>query len=130
MPPTQLLITDPEKVMSVCRHHPEDQPVGICPACLMDNIVKLEQKLAEAGIIAEEHRNACGDIVCIGDVQWIDGDDGPMGLVVKEILLLHGGQVGMRGHECGLGVKSWTSTTWWYKLCDCYGTKEALETLA
>ena len=114
--------------MPVCRHHPEDQPVGICPACLQGDIKKLEQKLADVGININAHRNGDGVVVCIGDTQWIDGDDGPMGLIVKELETAHGGGVIMRGCEHGLGAKSWTSTVQWYHLYECYSTRETLET--
>jgi len=104
--------------MSVCRHRPEDQPVGICSACLQDNIKKLEQKLFDVGIDITMHRNGDGVIVCIGDTQWVNSGNGPVSFVVKRLEISPIGSVVARAR----GI------TQWYHLYECYSTKETLET--
>jgi len=78
-------------------------------------------------------RNGEGKIVCIGDTQWVNGDDGPVVFIVEQMTALHSGGIGIRGTQIverrGFEplVQSQNSSISWHKTTDCYNTREALE---
>lgn len=103
---------------------------GLAMPCHVDPqqcIVRLRCKIKEQQVTLDKLAvNGEGEIVNIGDVQWIDGDDGPMALLIEEMVPAHSGRMLIRGSQYG-GEESWSSTATWWRTSDCYNTQEALE---